>query len=272
MDENRYLHLSKKFNFKTVNIVAAFAGWPDAKRVATSAAEYLRDKLKAEKIGEIDSAPFYDFVIERPLVNIKNGLMKDYTPPINELYVAKTKSSAQGLLILIGMEPHVNWKIYSESLFQIVERKKVSLICLLGGLVDRIPHTVEPLISGLATTPELVERMKHGGIEPAEYSGPSSIHSLIFRESERRGIPVVSIWGHAPEYVSEVDPRTAHQLLNKAAALMRIKVNMEELKTEASLFQKQLDSLVKQDRDFAELVQKLEIEYKNSKRSPGYVT
>ena len=271
MDEKKYLHLSKKINFKTVNVVAAFAGWPDAKRVATFAAEYLRDKLKAEKIGEIDPTPFYDFVIERPLINIKNGLMKDYTPPINELYAAKTRPATQGLLILIGMEPHSNWREYAESLFQTLDPGKVDLICLLGGLVDHIPHTVEPLISGVASTPELVAEMKQKGVEPAEYSGPSSIHSLVLRQSKRKGIPAVSIWGHAPEYVDDVDPRTAHQLLGKAKALLNIEVDMEELQMEANLFQKQLDSLMEQDRSFAELVQKLEVEYRNSRRSPRYV-
>jgi len=36
MDEKKYLRLSKKVNFKSVKVVAAFAGWPNAKRVATS--------------------------------------------------------------------------------------------------------------------------------------------------------------------------------------------------------------------------------------------
>jgi predicted ATP-grasp superfamily ATP-dependent carboligase len=220
----------------------------------------------------MDPTPFYDFVIERPLVNIKNGLMKDYTPPINELYATKIKPSAQGLLILIGTEPHTNWREYAESLFEELEPGKVNLICLLGGLVDRIPHTVEPLISAVASTPELVAEMKRNGIEPAEYSGPSSIHSFVLRESERKGIPAVSIWGHTPEYVDDVDPRTAHQLLSKAKALLKIEVDMEELQMEANLFRKQLDSLMRQDHSFAELVKKLEVEYKNSRRSPSYVT
>jgi proteasome assembly chaperone (PAC2) family protein len=113
--------------------------------------------------------------------------------------------------------------------------------------------------------------MRQKGVELAEYSGPSSIHSLVLKESERKRIPAVSIWGHAPEYVNDVDPRTAHQLLSKAKALLNIEVDMEELQMEANLFQKQLDSLMKQDRSFAELVQKLEAEYRNSRRSPGYV-
>jgi len=52
---------------------------------------------------------------------------------------------------------------------------------------------------------------------------------------------------------------------------LKIEVDMEELQMEANLFQKQLDSLMKQDHSFAELVHKLEIEYRNSRRSPGYV-
>ena len=271
MDGREDLRLLKKMDLKNANVFMAFNGWPDAKRVATYAAEYLRDKLRAEKIGEIDSKPFYDFSIQRPLVSIKKGMMRDFSTPINELYGWKSKSSDHDLLVFIGVEPNTNWSRYSELIFQAMDLEEVNRICLFGGLVDSIPHTVEPLISGVANTQELVEEMRIHGIEPADYSGPSSIHSLIMRESEKKEIPAISIWGHAPQYVGDIDPRTAHQLLHKAKALMGIEIDLEELRMEGSLFQKQLGSLMKQDSAFSQLVHSLEIEYKNSKRSPDYL-
>ncbi|MBS7622238.1 hypothetical protein KEJ39_01000 [Candidatus Bathyarchaeota archaeon] len=72
--------------------------------------------------------------------------------------------------------------------------------------------------------------------------------------------------------MKDVDPRTAHQLLGKAKAILKIEVGMMELKMEANLFQKKLDSLMKKDHSFVELVQKLEVEYRNSRRGPSYVS
>ena len=271
MGEKEDLRLLKKINLGNFNTIMAFTGWPDAKKVATYAADYLKDKLKAEKIGEIDWRHFYDFVIERPSVNIKHGLMKDYIPPVTELYYWKAKSSDKDLLIITGAEPNTNWSRYAEAIFQALSLGKVNRICLLGGLVDRIPHTVNPLISGVANAPDLVEEMKRHGVEPTDYSGPSSIHSQIMVESDKRGIPTLSIWGHAPEYVGDLDPRTAHELLRKVLDLLSMKVDLEELQMERNLFQKHMDSLMNKDPDFSQLVRKLEIEYRNARRNPEYV-
>ncbi|OGD54728.1 hypothetical protein A3K80_00845 [Candidatus Bathyarchaeota archaeon RBG_13_38_9] len=266
------LIILKKITLRSANVVMAFSGWPDAKRVATYAAEYLRDSLKAEKIGEIDPKPYYDFTIERPQVTIKDGLMIEYSPPINEFYFRRDKKSSHDLLIFIGTEPHTNWVRYVNSIFKVMSSGKVNRICIFGGLIDRIPHTVEPLISGVANTTKLVEEMKSSSIKPADYSGPSSIHSLILNECQKKGIPTMSIWGHAPEYVGDVDPRTAHQLLLKVKDLIGLNVDLDELGIESNLFRKQLDSLMKKDQTFSELIQSLEIEYKNARRTPDYLT
>ncbi|MCW4033166.1 MAG: PAC2 family protein [Candidatus Bathyarchaeota archaeon] len=266
------LYLLKKIRLNNFNMVMAFSGWSDAKRIATYAAEYLRDKLRAEKIGEINSKNYYDFAIQRPLVSIKKGLMKEYMPPSNELYVWKGKDTDHDLLILIGVEPHTSWTKYVESIFDALDLEEINRICLLGGLIDRIPHTIDPLISGVASTPELVGEMRLGNIEPADYDGPSSIHSLILNESIKKKIPAISIWGHAPEYITDIDPNTTYRLLDKVKAMIGLEIDLEELHMEGNLFKKKLDSLMKQDRTFAELVHRLEIDYKNAKRTPDYLT
>ncbi len=266
------LRISKKMELKDINAVMAFSGWPDAKRVATYAAEYLCDKLRAKKIGEIDSRPFCDLSIQRPSVSIEKGLMKDFSNPMNELFGWKGKSADHDLLVLIGVEPNLNWSKYVELIFKVLKPEEVNRICLLGGLVDNIPHTIEPQISGVANKPELVKEMKIHDIKPADYSGPSSIHSLIINKCGKRNIPAISLWGHSPQYVGDVDPKTAYQLLNKSKEILGIEVDLEELRIEGNLFQKQLDLLMKQDSAFSELVHGLEIEYKNSKRNPDYLT
>ncbi len=198
--------------------------------------------------------------------------MKEYTPPVNELYLWKSKSVLCDLVLLIGVEPHTNWFRYVESIFHIVSLKEVKRICLLGGLIDRIPHTVDPPISGVATTPELVGEMRVHGVEAAEYSGPSSIHSLIMYECHKKGVPALSMWGHSPEYIEDVDPRTAYQLLTKVRDLVGIEIDGEEMRMEGSLLKKQLDSLMVKNQAFSDLVHKLEIEYQNAKRSPDYIS
>ena len=266
------LHLTRKIDLESFNMVIAFGGWPDAKRVATYAAMYLTDKLKADKIGEIDSTPFYDFAIQRPFINIEKGLIKEYKLSQNELYAWKSKKGHRNLLILVGEEPHTNWPRYVESIFQALHLGTVHRICLLGGLIDRIPHTVDPLVSGVTTTLELVEEMKLHSVEPIDYAGPSGIHSLVMSECRRRGILALSLWGHVPAYISDVDVRTAHQLLSKLNATVGVEIDLEDLRQEGNLLQKQLDAAMKRDRSFSENVRQLEFEYRSARKRPDYIT
>jgi len=266
------LRLARKVNLRSFNAVIAFSGWPDAKRVATYAAEYLIARLKADKIGEIDSTAFYDFAIQRPPVNIQKGLIKEYRLPRNELYAFISKTASSNLLVLVGEEPHTNWFRYVESVLRILELGKVNRICLLGGLIDRIPHTVEPLVSGVATAPELVEEMKLHGIEPTDYAGPSGIHSLMISECTRRGVSAFSLWGHVPTYIKDVDARTAYQLLCKVRAIVGVDIDLEDIRQEGNLLRKQLDAAMEHDRSFSEAVRQLEFEFKVARRKPDYIT
>jgi proteasome assembly chaperone (PAC2) family protein len=265
------LHLERKLDLQSFNMIIAFGGWPDAKRVATYAAEYLIDKLQADKIGEIDSTPFYDFAILRPYINIERGLIKEYEPPQNELYAWKSKKGLKDLLILVGEEPHTNWPRYVESIFQTLQLGTVHCICLLGSLIDRIPHTVTPVVSGVTTTPELLEEIKLHGVEPVDYAGPSGVRSLVMSECARRGTPALSLWGHVPPYINDVDVRTAHQLLSKLNLIVGLEVDLEDLRIEGNLLKTQLDAAMERDRSFSESVHQLEFEYKSARKKPDYI-
>ena len=262
----------KELDSGKFNMVIAFEGWPDAKRVATYSVEYLIDKLAAEKVGEIGSTEFYDFAIQRPLIEIENGLVKDYELPRNELYRWKANPGTQDLMILIGVEPQLNWSKYVDSIFNALDFKKANRVCLLGGLIDRIPHTVKPLISGVATSQGLLDEMKLHDVEPTDYSGPSGIHSFIMRETQKKGIATFSLWGHAPEYIVNADSRTAYQLLRRVSSMLPIEVDLENLRVEGDLLAKQLDGEMERNGEFSQLVHTLEVDYNTARRKLGYIT
>ncbi|MEM4245841.1 MAG: PAC2 family protein [Candidatus Bathyarchaeia archaeon] len=266
------LRILKKIDLKSFSMIAAFSGWPDAKRVATYAAQYLVEKLQAERIGEIDSAPFYDFTIQRPIVSIEQGLMKEYELPQNRIYAWKGTGKRAGLTILIGQEPHPNWPRYVESFFHIFSLGRIRRLCLLGGLIDHVPHTVEPVISGLATNLNLLREVDAQGVERTTYMGPSSVHSLIIRECARMGVSALSLWGHAPPYIKDTDIYTAYHLLLKAVPIIGLDVDLTALRREGEMLRKQLDAMMDQDQSFAESVRQLELEYRIAHRKTDYIS
>jgi predicted ATP-grasp superfamily ATP-dependent carboligase len=128
------------------------------------------------------------------------------------------------------------------------------------------------LISGVATHQELLEEMKLHGVEPTDYAGPSGIHSFLLQELEKRGVTAFSLWGHAPEYIGNVDSRTTYQLLRKVTSMLPLEVDLEDLRVEGDLLAKQLDGEMRRDQAFSQLVHSLEAEYKTGRRKIGYIT
>ena len=91
-------------------------------------------------------------------------------------------------------------------------------------------------------------------------------------ECRRGGILALSLWGHVPAYISDVDVRTAHQLLSKLNAIVGVEVDLEDLQHERNLLQKQLDAAMERDRSFSESVRQLEFEYRSARKRPDYIT
>ncbi|MEM3475681.1 MAG: PAC2 family protein [Candidatus Bathyarchaeia archaeon] len=256
--------LFRKLKLQNFNVIIAFSGWPDANQVATYSAKYIIDNLKMEKIKEIPLDGFYNFSLNRPVVNIEQGVIKEYKPPKNELYKLNND-----LLVLVGEEPHTNWFTYVDAFLQILS--KANQICLLGSLIDKIPHTVETLISGVATTTKLINKMKENGIQPVNYVGPSSIHSLFLHECAKRDILALSIWAHTQEYINGVDFKAAHKLLKVVNNMLNLNIDFSKVKIEENKLQKWLNEMMNKDKSFSEFINQLESEYKFSREKPGYI-
>ncbi|MBS7655838.1 PAC2 family protein [Candidatus Bathyarchaeota archaeon] len=257
----------KKLELQNFNVVIAFSGWSDANQAATYSVKYLKDNLKMKKIGEINLEGFYNFSLNRPIVTIEGGLIKDFKLPKNELYALNDKYN--DLLVLIGDEPHLNWFNYVNLILQLFS--KANLICLIGSLIDKVPHTIEPIVSCVATRMDLIKKMKENDVEPVNYIGPSSIHSLILNECIKKDISALSIWGHTQDYITGVDYRAAHKLLRIINAILNLNVNLTKVKAEENNLQKILNDLMSKNQSFAKFINQLELEYKLSKKEPDYI-
>jgi predicted ATP-grasp superfamily ATP-dependent carboligase len=261
------LHLLKTLELQNFNVVIAFSGWSDANQVATYSTKYLKDNLKMKKIGEINLESFYNFLLNRPIVNIEKGLIKDYKLPKNELYALNSKGN--GLIVLMGDEPHLNWFSYVNLILQLFS--KANLICLVGSLIDKVPHTIEPVVSCVATKIDLIEKMRENGVEPVNYIGPSSIHSLILNECVKKDISALSIWGHTQDYITGVDFRAAHKILRIINIILNLKIDLTKVKAEENNLQKLLNDLMSKNKSFAKFIHQLELEYTLSKKEPSYI-
>ena len=263
--------VNKLPELRNPDFIAALAGWSDAAQVATGTALYLARSLDAVRFAQIEGDQFYDFSTIRPKITVDRGLITSLHLPHNGLCYWKNQKADHDLVLLHGIEPHLHWQKFVDTILDLASRLKVRRIYTLGGLYDNIPHTREPRISGVVNRPSLLAVLQRHNIEPIVYQGPSSLHGLLLTNCARRNIEAVSLWGHAPFYVRvETNPMVCLGLVKKLTELLEIEIDLEELAKAGEYLQDMLNRLLADSSDELRLyVKKLEEQYELEGVAPG---
>ena len=223
---------------------------------------FLVRKLRAKKFAEVDPEEFYDFTHVRPQSRVNRRGERVTRWPQNDLFYYSPADESRALLLFIGTEPNLKWRTYSDILTTIAQRHQVRLIVSLGALLDAVPHTREPRVTGRASSIELTQKAEWLGIKNSGYQGPTGIHTAFADACTNVGMAQASIWGHCPHYVNtSPDPKVSHALLTRLRSLIDIDVDLEELYIAGNAYQEEVDKVIAKQPDVSSYVRRLERRY-----------
>jgi proteasome assembly chaperone (PAC2) family protein len=238
-------------------LVAAFAGWNDAAGAATTALEAAAVDLDADVVARIDPEEFYDFQVTRPTIRLTEGQARHVDWPQNAIVAAST-GAERDLVLLSGVEPNLRWRTFAEAIMDVCERLGVEMVVTMGALIADVAHSRPVPITGLASDPELVERLD---LSRSNYEGPTGIVGIIHDQCRQRGVASASLWAAVPHYVAAVpNPKAALALLRRLEGLTGVAVEASELEEAMERFEQQVDRAVRANPEIQELVQRLEAE------------
>jgi len=237
-------------------MVCAFAGWNDAAGAATTALTSIADSLDADLVAQVDSEEFFDFQANRPTIRLTEGQTREIEWPGNVLLTASPAGAERDLVLLAGTEPNLRWRTFSEALAEGAETLGVEMVITLGALIADVAHTLPVPITGLASDPELVDRLE---LARSNYEGPTGIVGVLHDSCGRRGIPSASLWAAVPHYAAAVpNPKAALALLRRLEGLVGVAVEASGLEEEAGAFEGQVSRAVAANPEIAEMVTRLE--------------
>jgi proteasome assembly chaperone (PAC2) family protein len=239
-------------------LVAAFAGWNDAASAATAALETVAEALDAERIAELDPEEFYDFQVTRPTIRLTDGQTREVDWPVNAFFAARAPSADRDLVLLSGIEPNMRWRTYAATVLEAAERLGVEMVITLGALLADVPHTRPVPITGLASDPDLVDRLN---LNRSSYEGPTGIVGIVHDACRQRGLTSASLWAAVPHYVAAVpNPKAALALLRRLEQFTGIAIEASDLEEAMERFETQVDRAVASNPEIEELVRRLETE------------
>jgi proteasome assembly chaperone (PAC2) family protein len=237
-------------------LVAAFRGWNDGGQGASLAAGYLAKLWGASRFAEIDPEDFYDFQATRPHVSLVEGLTRRIDWPENAFYHARVPGLRRDAVILLGAEPNLRWRTFTDLATGLASDLGVELVVTLGALLADVPHTRPAPVTGSATDPKLIEEL---GLQGSRYEGPTGIVGVLHDACKRAGLPSASLWAAVPHYASLApSPRAALALCQRLGGLIGAEIATGELDEAVERYNEQVSAAVASDPETAAYVEELE--------------
>ncbi len=250
-------------------MLIAFSGWNDAAEAATGATSHIlgawtdaehavNDQVGVvpELIADIDPEEFYDFQVNRPIVDIDESQIRSLTWPGAQIFGLATPNFDFDFIIVRGVEPSMKWKTFTHDLLDLADDLEVQMIITLGSMLADAPHSRPITVTGSGAHPDLAKRL---GVEVSRYEGPTGILGVISDACIRRGIDAISLWAAIPHYASNSpSPKATLALINALEDFLEISLPQGDLHTDSLEWESEVDELAREDSDVAEYVKALE--------------
>jgi len=235
-------------------LVAAFTGWNDAGDAASTAVRTLIETTGAQPLAEIDPEAFTDFATVRPHIRLDDGQRSIVWPTVGLWYASLPGTDA---IFLLGPEPALRWRMFSEQIRGVVERFGCPRVLTLGALLADLPHTRPVHVIGTATDADLIERYD---LERSRYEGPTGIVGVLHAELADTDAGCASLWAAVPGYASQVpSPKAAIALMERACDIMGTPTPTSALADDAADYEARIHALVGDDDDLTDHIEQLEL-------------
>lgn len=244
---------------RTPVVIMAFTGWSDTGTVTTDTAQHLVDAYGGERFLTVDPEDYYVFTDSRPHVRIDEEGIRRLEWPKNEAYFARIPDAPNDLVIVMGAEPNLRWRTFSERMADVIAGLNPSLICTLVARPAATPHTRPIPVTGSSADPRLAARF---GLGRSLYQGPTGILGVLHDALRRRGTNLISLAAGVPHYLNvEENPPATLALLHALEPVLGITPPIGDLEDEVTAFASRVEEASRGDDQIASYVRTLEEGY-----------
>jgi hypothetical protein len=238
--------------------IAAFEGWNDAAEAASGVVNHLGIAWESTPIAAIDPDDFYDFQVNRPVIEVVGGKTERLVWPTTRLSLARAADTGlpRDIVLVHGVEPNMRWRGFTDELIGGLTELGVEMVILVGALLADSPHTRPVPVQVSGSEPKV---LNSDGAESSDYKGSSGIVGVLQYMCAAADIATVSLWASVPHYVAQSpSPKVTLALLRSVEDVLDVSLPQADLPEEARAWERGVDELAQQDSDVAEYVRTLE--------------
>lgn len=224
--------------------------WPGMGEVAFKAANYVVEKLKAEKLAVL--LPEEYFYLSSGVVH--NGVLDIPEFPKGVFYYCKNIIQKNGnkhekidLVIFVSdAQPDlVKAEDYCKRILAFIKTLKVKLIFSFAAMPQPIDHTQVYNVWAAATSKELVNSVKRYNLNVLAEGQISGMNGLFLGVAKRAGLEGICILSEIPLYTIQIEnPKATCAVLEVLIKIMNIELDLSSLIDQANIMESEIDKLL----------------------------
>ncbi len=220
------------------------ASWPGIGNVSLILAQYLKEKLGAREVGEIDPVDFFEPVG----VMVRENVVEEPRFPESKFYYWEKEDRSLGVVLFIGEEqPRSRGYEMVETVLDAAEQLGVGRIFSCAAAVTRIHHSEETKVWGVATRTELLDEFSRYKVVLRGTLRIAGLNGLILGRAKERGIDGMCLLGEVPGFATQMaHPKAALAVLSVFAEMIGIDIDTEELEGLSKQSEMEMDVISKQ--------------------------
>lgn len=237
----KIVNFNQKPRPKACDLVAA---WPGIGNLSLIVARYLREKLAAEEIGEIEPFTFFD-----PIgVMVKDNIVEEPQFPEGKFYYWHNTAGKKDILFFISDEqPAFKGYDLAHFILDIAKKFKVQRIYTFAAAIAKIHHTEMPKVWGVATKPSLIELLKSLDVVLRGKVQIAGLNGLLLGVARERGMEGICLLGEVPSYTTRIpNPKASLAVMKVLLKILDVKIDLDDLAKIAEESDQQMKRLAAQ--------------------------
>ena len=185
------------------------AAWSGMGAVALLTANFLRQELDAQLLGEIDSRSLFS----PSQVLIQDGQVQEIEFPDQKLYYWD-QGEEHDLVILIGTEQPDDTHRMASLVLDVAQELGVERIYTGAALAMFMHHAQEPQVWGTVTHTDLLPELQAHDVHVLEEGSISGLNGLLLAFARQRDVEGICLLGELPVYATQlVNPKATRAVL-----------------------------------------------------------
>lgn len=234
-----YIKLSKIPELKTPVLLAA---WPGMGNVAIKSVIYIREKIGAIKFAEIEGKYFF----YPSDVEVENGEIDIMNYPAGEFFYFKNKTGNDIVIFTSIAQPETaRCYEYADVIIRFAKRLGIKFIYTFAAMpvMQEYDKKIEPRIWIAVTEKKVLFNIEPLNARILTSGRISGMNGLLLGVSKEYKIDGICILCEIPFYMVQMDnPRASIKLVSLFSKMENIQIDLTELKENAILTQKKIES------------------------------